>query len=155
MDKEKELELLKKWKSDLIKSLCKYDCSSVEELRHNAYNKGRADYENECKKRYCVYADKDCIIGNIIGEDYYQQGYADALNIDMDKPMHFTDEQKAWVKNYIILNAERQRADGIDAFFKALNRDNLIRNENDLIIASMLAEQLKEQNNCDIYSNLG
>lgn len=69
-------------------------------------------------------------------------------------------QNKEWLKKLFIEDCDRcetdqwdalykaemkGRTDGIDAFFKALNRDNLIRNENDLIIASMLAEQLKEQ----------
>lgn len=46
----------------------------------------------------------------------YQQGKADALNIDLDTPMHFTDEQKAWIKKYISINGERQRTDGVKEF---------------------------------------
>lgn len=46
----------------------------------------------------------------------YQQGKAEALNIDLDTPMHFTPEQKAWVKKYIAINGERQRIDGAREF---------------------------------------
>ena len=42
----------------------------------------------------------------------------DALNIDLDTPMHFTPEQKAWVKKYISINGERQRTDGAKEFAK-------------------------------------
>ncbi len=35
----KELKFLRQWKSDVIDEFCKYDCNSVEEARHNAYNK--------------------------------------------------------------------------------------------------------------------
>ena len=38
----------------------------------------------------------------------------EAPYVDLDTPMHFTPEQKAWVKKYIAINAERQRADAID-----------------------------------------
>lgn len=41
---------------------------------------------------------------------------------------------------------KKVRAEAIEDFFKALNQNNLISNENNLIIASMLAEELKEQN---------
>lgn len=54
-------------------------------------------------------------------EEHDAKVRADALNIDMEKPMHFTDEQKAWVKNYIIINAKRQRADAIDECIEMLN----------------------------------
>lgn len=40
----------------------------------------------------------------------------DALNIDLDTPMHFTPEQKAWVKKYIAINGERQRVEGAREF---------------------------------------
>lgn len=53
----------------------------------------------------------------------YEQGRADALDIDMDEPMHFTDKQKAWIKNYIIINAKRQRADAIDEIINSIKKD--------------------------------
>lgn len=53
-------------------------------------------------------------------EEHDAKVRADALNIDMEKPMHFTDEQKAWVKNYIIINAKRQRADAINECIEML-----------------------------------
>ena len=77
-------------------------------------------------------------IWNEVREEIYQQGRADALDIDMDEPMHFTDEQKAWIKKYIILNAKRQRADTIDECIEALGND---------IWDIAKLEQLKEQKN--------
>lgn len=63
----------------------------------------------------CPDCQKEDVFGDIChAYQAYEQGRADALEIDMDKPMHFTDEQKAWIKNYIIINAERQRADAIE-----------------------------------------
>ena len=38
------------------------------------------------------------------------------LDLDLDTPMHFTPEQKAWVKKYIAINGERQRTDGAREF---------------------------------------
>lgn len=61
-------------------------------------------------------------IGHNCLSDAYDLGYADALDIDMDKPMHFTDEQKAWVKNYIIINAKRQKADAIDEYKNSISK---------------------------------
>lgn len=52
----------------------------------------------------------------------YEQGMADALNIDLDTPMHFTNEQKAWVKKYISINGERQRADGAKEFAEWIHK---------------------------------
>lgn len=66
----------------------------------------------EIQQEY-VYHNKE---GLTLFEFIWRKGREDALNIDMEKPMHFTDEQKAWVKNYIIINAKRQRADAIDEF---------------------------------------
>ena len=42
----------------------------------------------------------------------------EAFNLDLDiyTPMHFTPEQKAWIKKYIAINGERQRADGAREF---------------------------------------
>ena len=40
----------------------------------------------------------------------------DALDLDLDTPMHFTPEQKAWIKKYISINGERQRVDGAREF---------------------------------------
>lgn len=39
----------------------------------------------------------------------YQQGYENALDIDMEEPIHLTKGQTAWVKKYISINGERQR----------------------------------------------
>lgn len=47
----------------------------------------------------------------------------DALNIDLDTPMHFTPEQKAWVKKYIAINGERQRVEGAREFAEYLDNN--------------------------------
>ena len=39
-----KLRILEEWKNDVINSLCKYDCNSVEEVAHNAYNKAIDDF---------------------------------------------------------------------------------------------------------------
>lgn len=48
----KELKFLRQWKSDVVDEFCKYDCNSVEEARHNGYNKAIDDVckaiEEEC-----------------------------------------------------------------------------------------------------------
>ena len=45
-----ELKFLRQWKSDVMDEFCKYDCNSVEEARHNAYNKAVDDFCAEiCK----------------------------------------------------------------------------------------------------------
>ena len=92
-------------------------------------------------------------------EDSYEKGRADALNIDMDKPMHFTDEQKAWVKKYISINGERQRVDGAREFAEWLLHHSMLcdsfgqdMNDYDLmseseIIDEVLAEWQKGQRN--------
>ena len=49
-----ELKFLRQWKSDVMDEFCKYDCNSVEEARHNAYNKAVDDFIHECDK-YCGY----------------------------------------------------------------------------------------------------
>ena len=38
-----ELKFIRQWKSDVMDEFCKYDCNSVEEVRHNAYNKAIDD----------------------------------------------------------------------------------------------------------------
>ena len=40
-----ELKFLRQWKSDVMDEFCKYDCNSVEEARHNAYNKALDDFK--------------------------------------------------------------------------------------------------------------
>lgn len=91
------------------------------------------------EKKVCAEVDKEScmkncgeslvsVIESLENKFYYdrlfkqmeKQIQADALDIDMDKPMHFTDEQKAWIKNYIIINAKRQRADTIDECIKVV-----------------------------------
>ena len=39
-----ELKFLKQWKSDVMDEFCKFDCNSVEEARHNGYNKAIDDF---------------------------------------------------------------------------------------------------------------
>ena len=39
-----ELKFLRQWKSDVMDEFCKYDCNSVEEVRHNAYSKAIDDF---------------------------------------------------------------------------------------------------------------
>lgn len=39
-----ELKFLKRWKSDVMDEFCKFDCNSVEEASHNAYNKAIDDF---------------------------------------------------------------------------------------------------------------
>lgn len=73
---------------------------------------------------------KKCVCGHLLDvEEVYQQGRADALDIDMDKPMHFTPEQKAWVKKYIAINGERQRLDGAREFAEWLQENVFISGE--------------------------
>lgn len=38
-----ELKFLREWKENIMESLCKYDCNSIEEVAHNAYNKAIND----------------------------------------------------------------------------------------------------------------
>ena len=38
-----ELKFIRQWKSDVMDEFCKYDCNSVEEARHNGYNKAIDD----------------------------------------------------------------------------------------------------------------
>ena len=40
-----ELKFLRQWKSDVMDEFCKYDCNSVEEAWHNAYNKALYDFK--------------------------------------------------------------------------------------------------------------
>ena len=41
-----ELKFIRQWKSDVMDEFCKYDCNSVEEARHNGYNKAIDDFVN-------------------------------------------------------------------------------------------------------------
>lgn len=71
-----------------------------------------------------AFADDDSI-DDALNQEYakgYQRGKADALNIDLDTPMHFTPEQKAWIKKYIAINGERQRADGAREFAEWIHK---------------------------------
>ena len=118
----------------VIKKLDGHDkqirADAIEELALNPYSKGISDgIEYVLSGQYakdnnvctmCVDCPKNCPLDTEedtreYSADYYK-GYADALDIDMDKPMHFTDEQKAWVKKYLSINGERQRADGAREF---------------------------------------
>lgn len=74
----------------------------------------------------------------------YEQGRADAIDIDMNKPMHFTDEQKAWIKKYICINAEIQRAEAIDEVKELVAQCASISDADwDWFVSEV--EQLKEQ----------
>lgn len=42
-----EYKFLRRWKSDVMNEFCKYDCNSVEEARHNGYNKAIGDFANK------------------------------------------------------------------------------------------------------------
>ena len=77
-----------------------------------------------------------------IQEKAYQQGYADALDIDMDKPMYFTNEQKAWVKDCIISNGLACYERGAKSFAEWLESNsylNWVGEGND--VNSMSAEE--------------
>lgn len=98
----------------------------------------------ECHHQGCKCS--ECPITELICDEFndcldlsYEAGMKQMSGISVAYSLLNEEKHKAYNKGY---------ADGIDAFFKSLNRNNLIRNENDLIIASMVAEQLKEQN-CD------
>lgn len=75
----------------------------------------------------------------------YQLRRADALNIDMEKPMHFTNEQKNWIKKYIIINAKRQRADAIDKYNEKIKDCCSIVGSCDFADLDRIAKQLKEE----------
>lgn len=61
------------------------------------------------------------------------------LDLNLDTPMHFTPEQKAWVKKYIAINGERQRVDGAREFAEWLVRKNgylnLLGNDSNKLLA--------------------
>lgn len=85
----------------------------VDELLDKAYQQGRADYEEECKKRYCCYAGKDCIIGNLVAEDYYNQGKEDA------------DEFLAKWKDAVVEDMCKYDAETIDDVYRKGREDAL------------------------------
>lgn len=62
-----------------------------------------AELFNKCSKAYEM--------GRADGYSQAENDYHKQMDIDMDKPMHFTAEQTAWIKKYISINAIRQRAD--------------------------------------------
>ena len=47
-----ELKFIRQWKSDVMDEFCKYDCNSVEEARHNGYNKAIDDFVKEICKMF-------------------------------------------------------------------------------------------------------
>lgn len=49
-----ELKFLRQWKSDVMDEFCRYDCNSVEEARHNAYNKALDDFVNVLKDYFVI-----------------------------------------------------------------------------------------------------
>lgn len=93
-------------------------------------------------EHYCMYKDGMC---ELDVDEAYQQGRADALNIDMEKPMHFTNEQKTWVKKYIIINAKRQRSDTIDKYNEKIKECCSIVGSCDFSDLDRIAKQLKEE----------
>ena len=61
-----ELKFLRQWKSDVMDEFCKYDCNSVEEARHNAYNKAIDDFVAFTKEHEYKYGNAD-ITSIVIG----------------------------------------------------------------------------------------
>ena len=39
-----ELKFIRQWKADIMEDFCKYDASSIDEIVHNARNKGINDF---------------------------------------------------------------------------------------------------------------
>lgn len=73
MNRDEELEVLRKWKSAFIKAMCKYDCNSIDEI----YQQGRADMVEELKSKAdcentecynCAMSDGDlnCMLGKTV-----------------------------------------------------------------------------------------
>jgi len=70
--------------------------------------------------------------------------------IDLDKPMHFTKEQAAWIKKYVIL----KRHDAIKEFVKSIEKNQTMQDNYldaprfemsvDMTDILKIAEQLKE-----------
>ena len=52
LDRLEELKFLRQRKSDVTDEFCKYDCNSVEEAMHNAYNKAIDDFVNTVKATF-------------------------------------------------------------------------------------------------------
>ena len=48
-----ELKFIRQWKSDVMDEFCKYDCNSVEEARHNGYNKAIDDLMEKAESLLC------------------------------------------------------------------------------------------------------
>lgn len=48
---------IKQWKSDVVDAFCRYDCNSVEEVRHNGYNAGYKEAFEETLATVKFYAD--------------------------------------------------------------------------------------------------
>ena len=65
--------LVEKWQSELDTTEATSYWNGYEE----GYKDGKSDYEAESKKKYCPYADKDCIIGNLVCDEWYQKGRMD------------------------------------------------------------------------------
>ena len=65
-------------------------------------------------------------------------------SIELEKPMHFTAEQTAWIKKFISINAIRQRADAIEECVKILAP--LIRCKDCHVVCDWASEE-----NCSCY----
>lgn len=46
-----ELKFLREWKADIMESFGKYDCDSIEEVAHNAYNRGIDDLRRKTQEK--------------------------------------------------------------------------------------------------------
>ena len=68
----------------------------------------------------------------------------DALNIDLDTPMHFTDEQKAWVKKYIIRNGQANYERGAMEFAEWAEEKGYFDDYHAPFLSDMLAEWHKK-----------
>ena len=89
---------------------------------------------------------------------FYQQGKADALDIDEDS-VRFTNEQKAWVKKYIIRQNKARYELGAREFAEWLLKHPLLNGFDEeyfytirdcqMTIDEVLAEWQKEVNNAE------
>lgn len=116
----------------------------------NNCNECLYNHDGICQNDECSFDLEDNCYGFESKSTYdrgYKQGRADALSIDMGKPMHFTDEQKAWVKKYIIINAELQRERAIEETICFIKHEEAEGNIHSLDDYDRIAELVKEQTN--------
>jgi len=109
------------------------------------------DAINDCCQGDCSYScDKCDDVLNYLLDRYDEKVKTDAIEefcneIDIDKPMHFTKEQAAWIKKYVIL----KRHDAIDELVKEFDKSikSEIRREywwTDVVVRmKKIAERLK------------